>query len=87
MNRWRPPLKDEDGAGLGVCAVSPGGEVAKIALRWTADGKRRRGRPRETWRRTMERELKDCGLTLDTVGKKAADRQQWKSLVEALCVK
>ena len=57
----------------------------KTALRWTADGKRRRGRPKETWRRTVEKEMKECGLTWNTITKWAADRQQWHSLVDTLC--
>ena len=47
--------------------------------------KRRRGRPKETWRRTVEKEIKECGLTWNTITKWAADRQQWRSLVDALC--
>ena len=34
---------------------------AKVALYWTPDGKRKRGRPKETWRRTMTREMKERG--------------------------
>ena len=30
----------------------------RTALTWVPDGKKKRGRPRETWRRTVERELK-----------------------------
>ena len=30
----------------------------RIALRWTPEGKRKRGRPKETWRCTVEREMK-----------------------------
>ena len=28
----------------------------RIALTWTPEGRRKRGRPKETWRRTVERE-------------------------------
>ena len=55
-----------------VCRMSPGA-LPKTALRWTADGKRRRGRPEETWRRTVEKEMKECGLTWNTVTKRAPD--------------
>ena len=34
----------------------------RIALTWVPEGKRKRGRPRETRRRTVEREIKDRGL-------------------------
>ena len=65
-----------------VCRMSPGA-LPKTALRWTADGKTRRGRPKETWRRTVEKEMKECGLTWNTITKWAADQQQWRSLVDA----
>ena len=51
--------------------------LTRIALRWTPDGQRKRGRPKETWRRTVEREMKEKGWTwghwsvsqlIDTVG-------------------
>ena len=32
------------------------------ALRWNPPGKRRRGRPRNTWRRSWEAEMKEAGL-------------------------
>ena len=34
----------------------------RIALTWVPEGKRKRGRPRETWRGTIERELTENGL-------------------------
>uniref|UniRef100_A0A0B7B4B3 Uncharacterized protein n=1 Tax=Arion vulgaris TaxID=1028688 RepID=A0A0B7B4B3_9EUPU len=37
---------------------------------------------KELWK-----ELKNCGLTWETVNGKVVERQQWKYLVEALCVK
>ena len=59
--------------------------LPQTAQRWTADGKRRRGRPKETWRRTVEREMKEQGLTWDKVNTMAQDRGQWRELVEAFC--
>ena len=66
-----------------VCRTLPGA-LPKTALRWTADGKKRRGRPKETRRRTVEKEMKECSLTWNTITKWAADREQWRSLVDAL---
>ena len=34
----------------------------RIALTWTPEGKRKRGSPKETWRRTVERERGKLGL-------------------------
>ena len=40
-----------------------------------------RGRPRETWRRCMEREMKDVGMTWVALSKKAQDRDVWRMFV------
>ena len=37
-------------------------ENTRIALTWTPVGKRKRGSPKETWRRTVERERGKLGL-------------------------
>lgn len=37
--------------------------IPKIALRWTPAGKRPRGRPKTTWRKTIENEMKSLDLT------------------------
>ena len=47
-------------------------------------GKRSRGRPRETWRRTIEGDLKKMGKTWKEVEKIAANRNKWRGLVSAL---
>jgi len=45
----------------------------KIALTWTPEGERKKGRPRATWRRMMEEELDNTSLTWTTATKKAQD--------------
>ena len=59
--------------------------LTRIALRWTPDGQRKRGRPKETWRRTVEREMKGKGWTWGRLERVSADRHRWRALVEALC--
>ena len=59
--------------------------VARVALCWTPGGRRGRGRPKETWRRTVESEMKHQGWTWGFLEKAAKDRSRWRSLVEALC--
>ncbi len=61
------------------------GSNIKTALHWTPDGKRKRGRPMITWRRTGEQELKSHHHTWGTIGTLACDRQKWKDFVAALC--
>ena len=55
------------------------------ALDWNPQGKRRRGGPTTTWRRTIESELKACQLTWAEAKKAAKDRPKWRTVVEALC--
>ena len=59
--------------------------ISRVALRWTPDGQRKRGRPKETWRRTVEREMKEKGWTWSHLERISASRHQWRALVEALC--
>ncbi|XP_061188795.1 uncharacterized protein LOC133196968 [Saccostrea echinata] len=60
-------------------------DIPRVALRWTPPGKRNRGRPRETWRRSVEKEMKEQGWTWGKVQQMSADRQRWRSSVQALC--
>ncbi|KAL9952791.1 hypothetical protein ACROYT_G040098 [Oculina patagonica] len=60
-------------------------DLPRVALRWTTDGRRKRGRPKEIWRRTVEREMRDNEWTWGHLERAAADRSQWRYLVEALC--
>ena len=57
----------------------------RTALRWAPPGKRRRGRPLGTWRRTMEEEMAAMGKTCNKIQWLAQDREGWKSCVGALC--
>ncbi|KAI0238146.1 hypothetical protein LSAT2_011250 [Lamellibrachia satsuma] len=43
-----------------VCRI-PLTSIPRVAMRWTPGGKRVRGRPKETWRRSVEREMKALG--------------------------
>lgn len=46
--------------------------------------KRKPGRPKTTWWRTVERELREIGLTLGEAGKLAKDRDRWQRINAAL---
>ena len=58
--------------------------ITRTALHWTPEGKRKRGRPKNTWRRTVEAELKSLHHTWGTIQKLARDRQKWRTFVAAL---
>ena len=60
--------------------------LPKVALRWTPPGRRKPGRPKTTWRRTIEAELKQGGFTWGEAQKIAKDRPRWKETIAALCL-
>jgi hypothetical protein len=59
----------------------------RIALHWTPEGKRKRGRPKNTWRRTAETEMRQLTHTWGTIHRLAQNRQEWRSFVAALHAK
>ena len=58
--------------------------ITSTALHWTPEGKRKRWRPRNTWRRTVEAELKTMQHTWGTIQKLARNRQTWRFFVAVL---
>ena len=59
--------------------------IARIAMRWTPEGKRSKGRSKTTWCRTVEKGLRELNYSRSTIEKLAKDRQRWKDFVAALC--
>ena len=55
---------------------------ARTALTWTTEGRRKQGRPKETWRRTVERERKHLGFrSWNDAATRARDRTEWRGLI------
>ena len=59
--------------------------IEKEVLRRNSQGKRKIGRPKTTWRRTTEEELKRIGKSWTEVGQLAQNRRRWREFVKALC--
>ena len=59
--------------------------ITRQALEWNPQGKRKRGRPKQTWRRSLHSELRDSSLTWEEAKTLARDRRRWRDAVEALC--
>ena len=49
-------------------------KIPRVALRRTPEGKSKQGRPKATWRRTFEKEIKEMGLTWGEAEMAALDR-------------
>ena len=58
---------------------------AYVAMKWEPDnGKRKQGRPKSTWRRTFQNDLKVMDVKWSNMETVAAERVLWKSKT-ALC--
>ncbi|KAL8624896.1 hypothetical protein ACOMHN_016192 [Nucella lapillus] len=63
----------------------PPSNVTRQALDWNPQGKRKVGRPRQTWRRSTEAEVKAAGMTWAELKRISQNRVRWRSAVVALC--
>ena len=61
------------------------GAIEKTALDWNPQGYRRRGRPKRTWRRTLEDEIRSTRRSWNEVNGIAEDHNAWKLFMDALC--
>ena len=77
-------IKRREWRWLGHTLRKPANNVTRRGLRWTPQGKRKRGRPKITWRRSTETELMVAGLTWGQLERKAQDRRGWRTLVDGL---
>ena len=70
---------------LGHTLRKPNHNIAKEALEWNPQGKRKRGRPPTTWRRSVLKEAETAGKTWEEIKKGAQNRVRWRQFVAALC--
>ena len=70
---------------IGHTLRKPTSSTTRHALIWNPQGKRKRGRPRNTWRRDLEADTKELGLTWGRLERLAQDRDAWRTLVGGLC--
>ena len=70
---------------IGHTLRKPSTNIARQALSWTPQGKRRVGRPKNTWRRDLDSDLKKINLTWKEAQKQAQDREGWRNIVSCLC--
>jgi len=59
--------------------------ITRQALEWNPQGKRKRGRPKQTWRRSLDSEMQVVNLTWEAAKVQVKDRRRWKMTVQALC--
>jgi len=63
---------------IGHTIRKAGSSITKKALRWTPQGCRNRGRPKNTWKRTVEKGLGNMKLSWSEAESKAQDRAEYR---------
>ncbi|VDO64609.1 unnamed protein product [Schistosoma margrebowiei] len=59
--------------------------ITRQALTWNPEGKRKRGRPKNTLRRIIEADMKTMNYNWTELGRIAQDKVGWRMLVSGLC--
>ncbi|VDP08451.1 unnamed protein product [Schistosoma margrebowiei] len=59
--------------------------ITRQALTWNPEGKRTRGRPKNTLRRIIEADMKTMNYNWTQLERIAQDRVGWRMLVSGLC--
>ena len=70
---------------IGHMLRKPPANITRQALSWNPQGKRRRGRPCNSWRRDTEAELKAQKLSWKGACDAAQNRVCWRGIVDGLC--
>jgi hypothetical protein len=70
---------------IGHIERKQGDHLTKEAFRWSRTGKRKRGRPRQTWKRVVEEEAESAiGFSYERTLWQAGDRRRWQRVVAAV---
>lgn len=69
---------------LGHTLRKPSNNITRQSLTWNPQGKRKRGRPRNTWRRDLDKDVAETGMGWRQVVVAAQDRRRWRYVVNGL---
>ena len=70
---------------IGHTLRKPPSNITRQALTWNPQGKRKRGRPKNTWRRDLEADTRQMGYSWRELERLAQDRGRWRAVVDGLC--
>ena len=59
--------------------------ITRESLSWNPQGRRKRGRPRNSWRRDVEAQMRKTGRMWGQLEALAQDHPAWRRLVDGLC--
>jgi len=81
----KPLIKHRKWNWIGHALRRPVDDIARSALDWNPQGTRKRGRPKQTWKRTVIDEARAVKREWPEVKALANNRVRWRLFVNALC--
>ena len=69
---------------LGHTLRKPATNITHQALTWNPQGKRNRGRPKNTWRRDLQKDVQATGMGWRQLVATAQNRGRWRTVVDGL---
>ncbi|XP_050513376.1 uncharacterized protein LOC126889292 [Diabrotica virgifera virgifera] len=85
QKRVENEIKSRKWGWIGHTLRKDNSSIAKTALEWNPQGKRKRCRPAQTWRRYIMDEIRSQGKSWNEVKALAQNRTRWRVFTEALC--
>ncbi len=70
---------------IGHTLRKPTSSITRQALTWNPQGKRKTGRPKNSWRRDLTADMKEIGYSWGEVEQMAQDKRRWRAVVGSLC--
>ena len=70
---------------IGHTLRKPANNTTRQALEWNPQGKRKTGQPKKSWKRTVNEEHQEIGMSWNQIKRVSKNRVRWRKLVEALC--
>ena len=70
---------------IGHTLRKPASSTTRLDLTWNPQGKRKRGQPRDSWKRDTEAELRQQGTNWSGMTRAAQNRVLWLRFVDGLC--
>ena len=80
---WERAVSKQMWSWVGHTLRKPPNNATRQALRWNPQEKRKRGRPRNSWRRSTETEMAQQETCWNAVMKAAQDRVRWLELTRS----
>jgi len=68
---------------IGHTLRKPSANITRQALSWNPQGNWKVGRPKQTWRRSTDQEIREAGMSWDQLKKTSSNHVRWRRLLRS----